>query len=247
MIETRFHHVFLAGLIPFLALLFAPLKAATPSDLYPLILGSEWDYTETYAEEGAVVRETIRCEGPCQDGGKEGWITLRGQQQGLFYEIRPDAQGIWMRRTRRRIPLLGRIRVTFDPPILFLKYPLVKGERWIYEGEAQTWIKDQRVKIEFVSVGWVRAEWAGMSGHAWRVDCRAIHSRGGTMDQTSLYVTSTGYVGGWTPDSQTRLDRYDRRGILRGSSHPSSDPNAAEPASGQTPKVQEGLESGSGP
>jgi hypothetical protein len=200
--------------------------------LYPLATGLEWLFEET--QDASVDHEVLRCAGKGVKADERGWWVLRGLRQGLRYLVRWDGDAVRLRKTRRPIPLLGKISVTFDPPIPLIRFPLKPGDRWTYEGEAQTWIKDRRIRIEFTAVGWEEWDSPAWNGRAWRVDCVVSHGKGEPISQTSYYAPGIGYIGGRTSSARTRILEFRRPSAGR-----PTDPDATETVGAHSAQVQD--------
>lgn len=60
----------------------------------------------------------------------------------MYYYLTKDPTGIYVKTARVCLPVLEflNMNITFNPPVCVLKFPIVKGEEWRYDGLARVHI-----------------------------------------------------------------------------------------------------------
>lgn len=200
----------------FLLLLGAPhiLPAQEMLDqrFYPFPRDAWWDYQEMDTERNEFHEERITREEESVVWLGETWSVLRGRRFGNVYWVRGTREGVFLAKTCRKIPLLGSINVTFDPPIPFLKFPLQKGDRWIYEGKGVTWIKNRSFRMEFENTGLGEYRTPRGPVSAWRIEATVHMGKNREYHQVSWYGLDLGYLGGSDDTSRTWIAGWNLSG-----------------------------------
>jgi hypothetical protein len=198
-----FYLVLFLNIIPLMSQTFA--KNPASERFYPYPRTARWDYQEMDTQNNRFYDETVFRENEPVTFEGFSWNILRGQKYGNAYWVRTSVEGVFLYRIRRKIPILGNINVTFEPALLFLKFPLKKGDKWSYEGTGVTWIKNKSVRMDFENLG--PCEYITPQGtvRAWKIQSTVTMGHGQAFYQVAWYGLDTGYLGGWNDDSRTWL------------------------------------------
>lgn len=195
------------ALLGALAALFFLKPAVCAADFYyPLDDSLTWVYSATEKKEGGITftAEAVISEKQSIEG--KVYAFFNAPSVNVRFLVRIDEKGGYMKVIKYPYPIFNNISydVYVEPEIIFIKFPLVAGEKWEQVLQAKAVVFgfftfDRSIKMSYENLGEEELLIGGKPVKAWHILMYRDEGDGGPMKkEESWYADGIGYVKGET-------------------------------------------------
>jgi len=170
-----------------------PLSKSLPDEngYYPLDLGGLWIFE--LKEKNQIKTALVTCD----KTGKINHLNcvhLKSSENRLSCWIQKKDNVVYVVQTSRSILGLANLAISFDPPIPILKFPLTKGDTWVYQGWGRSFFLSKPLHVSYQNKGLETIQLDGKSYQAYRIEANYQVGTDPAKVQISWYAQGLGFI-----------------------------------------------------